>query len=236
MGQILCQEILCNLWYMNAHGRVCRGLSLVPISSQKICPRLCYWFLLYNEQLPVPHPISKSGSPLVSCLELLNQYIFSYPPQFETISSICPYKITSAHKFKDRDNIKCVEYCWSLRDIITANVEDIQDVIYFTDEAWFHLSSYVNNQNSHTWSVTNLDQIKGTPRDAQKVGVSCVISWNPITGDTINSECYCEVILYTFTGHLVKMKLPVDTSNRTVLLHTQLLFPWRYCTVCLETK
>jgi hypothetical protein len=71
----------------------------------------------------------------------------------------------------------------------------------------FHLSGYVNNQNSHIWSVTNLDQIKGTSTDDQKVGVSCAISRNPIIGpifiyDTINSECYCEVILYRFPEHL----------------------------------
>jgi hypothetical protein len=55
--------------------------------------------------------------------------------------------------------------------------------------------------------VTNLDQIKGTPTGDQKVCVLCAISRNSIIGpifiyDTINSECYCEIILYPFTGHL----------------------------------
>jgi hypothetical protein len=44
---------------------------------------------------------------------------------------------------------------------------------FFTVEVWFHLSGCVNNQNSHIWSLTNLDQIKGTQRDDQKVCVSC---------------------------------------------------------------
>jgi hypothetical protein len=66
-----------------------------------------------------------------------------------------PYKITLVHESKEKDNVKRVEYCQWFRDLITANGADILDVTFFTDEAWFHLSSYVNSQKSRVWLVTN---------------------------------------------------------------------------------
>jgi hypothetical protein len=116
-----------------------------------------------------------------------------------------------------------------LRDVLTANGKDILDVTFFTDEPLIHLSSYVNSQNGRVWSAANPHEIKDTPFHDQKVGVWCAISWNRIIGpifldDTINSERYCEVILYPFIGHLLRTKLPAVTSNRTVLLHTQPCF------------
>jgi hypothetical protein len=42
-----------------------------------------------------------------------------------------PYKITSEHELKERDNVKRAEYCRWFRDVITANGEDIRDVTFF---------------------------------------------------------------------------------------------------------
>lgn len=80
-------------------------------------------------------------------------------------------------------------------------------------------------------SASNSYEIKHTPLHNQKVGVWCVIPQNQIISpvffsDTINMEHYCEVILYPFIGHLNGTKLPTAISNRMVLLHTQLMFPW----------
>jgi hypothetical protein len=94
-----------------------------------------------------------------------------------------------------------------LRDVLTANGEDIFDVTYFADQAWFHLSGYVNGQNSRVWSATNPHETKDTLLYDQKVGVWCAISRNRIIGpifldDTINYDGYCKVILHPFIGHL----------------------------------
>jgi hypothetical protein len=94
---------------------------------------------------------------------------------------------------------KRVEYCRWFRDVITANGEDILDVRFFTDEAWFRLSGYVNSQNSRVWSAA----ICTRPR------IRCTISrhWiiGPILFDgTIISERYCELIRCPFIGHLNK--------------------------------
>jgi hypothetical protein len=90
---------------------------------------------------------------------------------------------------------------------LPANGEDILDITFFTDEAWLHLSGYVNSQNSCVWSATNPHEIKDAPLHDQKVGVRGAISRNRIIGplffdDTVNSERYCEMILYPFIGHL----------------------------------
>jgi len=52
----------------------------------------------YGEELtPRPSP-QAVGPPLVRCLRLLIQYIHSYPPYLETVSSICN-PLRTAHKF-----------------------------------------------------------------------------------------------------------------------------------------
>jgi hypothetical protein len=146
-----------------------------------------------------------------------------------------PHKITSVHQLKERD-VHHVEYCQWFIDVITANGEDILDGTFLTDEAWFHLSMYVNGQNSCICSATNSYEIKHTPLHDQKVGVWCVVPQNRIISpiffsDTINMEHYCDVILYPFIGHLNATKLPAATSNKMVLLHIQLMFPWCYCVI-----
>jgi hypothetical protein len=101
--------------------------------------------------------------------------------------------------------------------------EDILDVkFFFANETWFHLSSYIS---SHMWSATNPHEIKDTPLHDQKVGVWCAMSQNWIIGpmlfyDTIISECCCEMILYSFIGHLNEDRIAHSYFNRMVLLHT----------------
>jgi hypothetical protein len=117
------------------------------------------------------------------------------------------------HELKERNSVKRVEYCPWLRGVITANGEDILDVMFFTDGAWFHLSDYAK-QCSRVWSATNPHEIKDAPLHDQKVGVWGAISRNQIIGtilfgDVINLELYCEVILCLFIGYL--------NGDRTVL-------------------
>lgn len=99
------------------------------------------------------------------------------------------------------------------RDVITANGEDILGVLFFTDEAWFHLSHYVSSQNSHVWSVTNSHDIKDTPLRDQKVGMWCATPWNRIIGpiylsNTVNSEQYCKRFFTPSLDIQMRTKLP----------------------------
>lgn len=56
------------------------------------------------------------------------------------------------------------------------------DVTFFTDEAWFHLSGYVNSQNSRLWSSDNPLSVHKTPLHDKKVGVWVAISRHRIVG------------------------------------------------------
>jgi hypothetical protein len=64
-----------------------------------------------------------------------------------------------------------VQYCPWFRDANTANAEEILNAPFFTDEARFHASDYVNSQNSCVCSATNPREVKDTPSHDQKVGV-----------------------------------------------------------------
>jgi hypothetical protein len=115
--------------------------------------------------------------------------------------------MTSVHALKAGDGVKRAEYCRRFRDGITANGEDMLHVTSLTDETCFHLSGYVNNQNSHVWLATNPHEIKDTPLHDPKVGVWIVISRTRIISplffdDVISWERYYEVVLYPFMGHL----------------------------------
>jgi hypothetical protein len=47
---------------------------------------------------------------------------------------------------------------------------------HFTDEAWIHLSGFVNLQNSGLWSSENPHAFLESPLHAQKIGVWIGIS------------------------------------------------------------
>jgi hypothetical protein len=53
---------------------------------------------------------------------------------------------------------------------------------FFTDEAWFHLSGYINVQNNRYWSSINPRQTFEVPLHDQKIGVWCVITASRIVG------------------------------------------------------
>ncbi|XKL60012.1 hypothetical protein PGB90_001028 [Kerria lacca] len=66
---------------------------------------------------------------------------------------------------------------------------------FFIDEAWFHLSGYINSQNYRVWSNENPHVFKETSLHSIKVGVWCAISQRQVFFEkTVNSEVYTETI------------------------------------------
>jgi hypothetical protein len=68
----------------------------------------------------------------------------------------------------------------------------------FTDEAWFHLSGYVNSQNYRTWRAENPQNYTENPLHPQKIGVWYAISRRRIIGPlffetSINAVAYQEL-------------------------------------------
>ena len=59
---------------------------------------------------------------------------------------------------------------------------DILKVTWFTDEAWFHVSGYVNSQNTRVWASENPHVFHESSLIPEKVGVWCAISGQRIIG------------------------------------------------------
>jgi hypothetical protein len=72
-------------------------------------------------------------------------------------------------------NDKCMTYCRWFQTFTDEN-PGILDYTWFSDEAWFHLSSYVNSQNTRLWGSENPHALFEEPLHSQKVGVFCALS------------------------------------------------------------
>jgi hypothetical protein len=60
---------------------------------------------------------------------------------------------------------------------------------FFTDEAWFHLSGYINAQNNRCWSSINPKQTFKVPLHDQKIG-----AWRAITASLIAGSIFFKTL------------------------------------------
>jgi hypothetical protein len=103
------------------------------------------------------------------------------------------------HELKELDKEKRLQYCRWFRHFIRGGV-DILEKVFFSDEAWFHLSGYVCSQNSRIWSAENPHTFHERPLHSLKVGVWCAVCRRRIIGpiffsETITAERYQELIM-----------------------------------------
>lgn len=116
-----------------------------------------------------------------------------------------PYKTTVIHQLYPHDFQQRINYCnWFNNNLQDDN---ILDRVFFSDEAWFHLSGYVNSQNFRTWASENPHNYSETSLHPIKVGIWVAISRRRIIGpiffhDTINAERYRTNILEPFFANL----------------------------------
>jgi hypothetical protein len=68
------------------------------------------------------------------------------------------------------------------------NGVDILENVSFSNEAWFHLSGYVNSQNSRFWSSENPKLFHEVSLHSQKIGCWCAIVRKWIVGPIFFSE------------------------------------------------
>jgi hypothetical protein len=85
------------------------------------------------------------------------------------------------HELIPGDYAKRVNYCRWFKNLIRGNI-DVLDQVFFTEEAWFHLSGYVNIQNYRTRRTENPHNYTETALHPQKIGVWCAISRRRIIG------------------------------------------------------
>ncbi len=73
------------------------------------------------------------------------------------ILKLIPYKLSVVHELKPDDPAERVNFCRWFQKCIAKRI-DVLDTTFFSDEAWFCLSGYVNTQNTCYWSFTNPNQ------------------------------------------------------------------------------
>jgi len=109
-----------------------------------------------------------------------------------------PYKVTAVQELKTAAHEKRIRYSEWLTNFNQMKTVDILDVTFFTDEDWFHLSGYVNTQNTRLWLSENPHALHEKPLHDQKLGVWVAISRRRIVGslffkETVNSKHYCSM-------------------------------------------
>lgn len=121
-----------------------------------------------------------------------------------------PYRVHMMQALKEADHEERRRYCQWFQDVLIPR-PNILSITWFTDEAWFHLSGYVNTQNSRYWAAVNPHVIHETPLYDEKVGVWCAVSASRIVGPiffdtTVNTEVYTG-IFNTFVEQLDDIEL-----------------------------
>jgi len=116
------------------------------------------------------------------------------------------------HELKEPDQVKRVAYCRWFQTHLKEN-PGILDYTWFSDEAWFHLSGYVNSQNSRIWASENPNAIHEEPLHSEKIGVWCGMSQRRIIGpiffeETIKTAA-CMEIFSTFVNQLNDEELSI---------------------------
>src|SRR5579872_1536680 len=85
-----------------------------------------------------------------------------------------PYKMQSYQALLPADHLRRLAYCrWFVNNLMN---DDLLNLTFFSHEAWFHLSGYVNSQNMRMWSTDNPHVFTETPLYAQKIGVWMAVS------------------------------------------------------------
>jgi hypothetical protein len=81
------------------------------------------------------------------------------------------------------------------------------NLFFMSDDGWFHLSGYVNSQNSRYWSNENPHQFVETPLHPQKLGVWSAVSTRRIITVffhlTVDSNRYVEEMFNPFVNQLI---------------------------------
>lgn len=120
-----------------------------------------------------------------------------------------PYKMTVVQQLFGQDFHSRIQYCQWFLDVMN---DDILDNTFFTDEAWFHLSGYVNSQNYRTWSTENPHVLVETSLHPIKIGIWVAMSRRRVIGpiffeETINAERYRQNILNPFIAALHPLEM-----------------------------
>jgi hypothetical protein len=106
------------------------------------------------------------------------------------------YQFMVVQELKQQDYDKRMTYCHWFQTFIDEN-PGILDYTWFSDEAWLHLSDYVDSQKTRLWGSENSHALFKEPLHSQKVGVFCALSQRRIIepmffDTTVTSQVHIE--------------------------------------------
>lgn len=119
-----------------------------------------------------------------------------------------PYKQLFVQELKQADFAARIRFCnWFLGSVHDGNLDP--QLMFMSDEAWFHLSGHVNSQNVRMWSTENPHIVQEVPLHPIKIGVWCAVSARRIIGPVffegrVNSDFYVRTMLRPFLNELTQ--------------------------------
>ena len=123
-----------------------------------------------------------------------------------------PYKLAVVQQLNPRDYVARKNACEAFLENLPRDA-----LVFFSDEAHFHISGCVNKQNMRYWSPTNPRELHEQPLHTKRVSVWCAISRIGIIGPwffeeneravTVNSERYVSMIVDFFLPKLKEMNV-----------------------------
>ena len=84
------------------------------------------------------------------------------------------YKITIVQRFLSADTAQKLHYCMWFLTSVHDEIVDL-NLVFYSDEPWFHLNRYGNSQNSRYWYAENPHVLRQIPLYYVKIGVWCAV-------------------------------------------------------------
>ena len=133
---------------------------------------------------------------------------------------------------------KADKVCGGIRWSLAAEHPHTLEYIWFTDEAYFHLTGDINRQNVRFWGTQHSHQIHESTLHAQKVLVCCAVSAQGLIGsfmfnDSVTGENYVMMLDSFFLPQLRRRRCSLHAQlfqQDGARPHTTLQRSWDSCT------
>lgn len=136
---------------------------------------------------PLKHLSQEIGLSYGTCQKIVKKNLHMHPYKMQSHQAILPV-----------DYPRRRAYCqWFANNLIED--DNLLNLSFFSDEAWFHLSGYVNSQNTRMWSSENPHIFIESFLHNAKLGVWLAVSRRRVVGPiffnfTINAERYRNIL------------------------------------------
>jgi hypothetical protein len=126
-----------------------------------------------------------------------------------------PYKISVLQELKPGDAEKRVKFAEWMLELVNSDAS-VLDYTFFSDEAHFHLSGYVNNQNYRFLATEKPDFSVQAPLYPQRITVWAAMSRKHLIGpifitETVTADVYLDVLRTKFFPALLQRRMMTKT-------------------------